>query len=193
MDRKFALPYIGPYIITELQGKNNVYIRLENSTQEPFLVNVDQLSRCYAGLSVDGPLQFTHMVRPRQANRKRRARPKAEMPKQVSDHQMVLRQMDDLDFDGVTNSVYTARLPMHEQIGVAVDSPLRACARSEVITVPINSLMLFSDRISNFGRCEEFIMVEKRQSNEQLKKEEYACRKRRDEMIVEARWWDEVE
>ncbi len=68
-DRKFAMLYIGPYIVMELKGLNNVYIRLENSTQEPFLVNVDQLSRCYAGLSMEGPLQFSHTARPRTANR----------------------------------------------------------------------------------------------------------------------------
>ncbi|MCP4490030.1 MAG: hypothetical protein GY820_22325, partial [Gammaproteobacteria bacterium] len=78
-DRKFALPYIGPYIVTKLKGLNNVYIRLENSTQEPFIVNVDQLSRCYAGLSVEGPLQFSHTVSPRRANHRRRAKIKNDL------------------------------------------------------------------------------------------------------------------
>ncbi|MCP4473277.1 MAG: transposase family protein, partial [Gammaproteobacteria bacterium] len=90
-DRKFALPFVGPYIVTELLGPNNVYIRLENSTQEPFLVNVDQLSRCYAGLSLDGPLQFTHTVRPHRANRKRRAIVKAQSQHSHPHHQMQLR------------------------------------------------------------------------------------------------------
>ncbi|MCP4486198.1 MAG: hypothetical protein GY820_02595, partial [Gammaproteobacteria bacterium] len=67
-------------------------------------MNVDQLSRCYAGLSLDGPLQFTHTVRPRRANRKRRAIVKAQSQHSHPHHQMQLRQTSDLDFDGVATS-----------------------------------------------------------------------------------------
>ncbi|MCP4475341.1 MAG: hypothetical protein GY821_12415 [Gammaproteobacteria bacterium] len=102
-DRRFALPFIGPYIIPELEGLNNAYIRLEKADQEPFLVNVDQLSRCYAGLAQDGPLQFTHTVRPRRANRRRRAITKKESLHAHPHHQMTLRQTANLDFDGVTD------------------------------------------------------------------------------------------
>ncbi|MCP4474076.1 MAG: hypothetical protein GY821_05815, partial [Gammaproteobacteria bacterium] len=106
-DRKFALPYIGPYIVTELKGLNNVFIRLENSTQEPFLVNVDQLSRCYAGLSMEGPLQFSHTTKPRRANRGRKVHLKEDIEQTQPNHQMTLRQTRDLNFDGNINSIST--------------------------------------------------------------------------------------
>ncbi|MCP4494496.1 MAG: hypothetical protein GY820_45435 [Gammaproteobacteria bacterium] len=66
-------------------------------------MNVDQLSRCYAGLATEGPLQFTHTVRPRRANRRRRAIAKKESMHAHPHHQMTLRQTANLDFDGVTD------------------------------------------------------------------------------------------
>ncbi|MCP4487608.1 MAG: hypothetical protein GY820_09885, partial [Gammaproteobacteria bacterium] len=66
-------------------------------------MNVDQLSRCYAGLATEGPLQFTHTVRPRRANRRRRAIVKKESMHAHPHHQMTLRQTANLDFDGVTD------------------------------------------------------------------------------------------
>ncbi|MCP4486216.1 MAG: hypothetical protein GY820_02690 [Gammaproteobacteria bacterium] len=145
-DRKFALPYIGPYIVTELKGLNNVYIRLENSTQEPFIVNVDQLSRCYAGLSVEGPLQFSHTVRPRRANRRRKAKIKADLQQQEPTHQMTLRQTEDLNFDGNINSNLASVLQMSDPLEELYLDVLFACADSTVEYVPINSLVPFSDR-----------------------------------------------
>ncbi|MCP4489768.1 MAG: hypothetical protein GY820_20995 [Gammaproteobacteria bacterium] len=118
-DRKFALPYIGPYIVTELKGLNNVFIRLENSTQEPFLVNVDQLSRCYAGLSMEGPLQFSHTTKPCSANRGRKARLKENTPQ--PSHQMTLRQTQDLNFDGNASNISRCAITDLKCIEVACD------------------------------------------------------------------------
>ncbi|MCP4494742.1 MAG: hypothetical protein GY820_46680, partial [Gammaproteobacteria bacterium] len=120
-DRKFALPYIGPYIVTELKGLNNVFIRLENSTQEPFLVNEDQLSRCYAGLSMEGPLQFSHTTKPRRANRGRKACLKENAEQAQPSHQMTLRQMQNLNFDGNVNSILRCAMMDSKRIEVACD------------------------------------------------------------------------
>ncbi|MCP4487804.1 MAG: hypothetical protein GY820_10875, partial [Gammaproteobacteria bacterium] len=46
--RKFAMPYVGPYIIVEVHGLHTAKIRLENEDDtKSILVNVDQLSCCY--------------------------------------------------------------------------------------------------------------------------------------------------
>ncbi|MCP4474346.1 MAG: hypothetical protein GY821_07225, partial [Gammaproteobacteria bacterium] len=143
-DRKFALPYIGPYIVTELKGLNNVFIRLENSTQEPFLVNVDQLSRCYAGLSMEGPLQFSHTTKPRRANRGRKARVKEDSEQAQPSHQMTLRQTNNLNMDRIA-SVLCVEAPQNVNIigkwrdrtKLAWKSP---CESEE----PVNSCVLFS-------------------------------------------------
>ncbi|MCP4473288.1 MAG: hypothetical protein GY821_01685, partial [Gammaproteobacteria bacterium] len=145
-NRKFALPYTGPYIVTELKGLNNVYIRLENSTQEPFIVNVDQLSRCYAGLSVEGPLQFSHTVRPRRANRRRKAKIKIDLQQQEPTHQMTLRQTDNLNFEGNINPNLASVLQIIDHTEEMHLDRLFACADSTVEYVPINSLVHFSDR-----------------------------------------------
>ncbi|MCP4494969.1 MAG: hypothetical protein GY820_47860, partial [Gammaproteobacteria bacterium] len=155
---------------------------------------VYQLCRGYAGLSVDGPLQGSHTVRPRRANRKRRAKLKADVLQQTPDHQMVLRQTDDLNFDGAINSTYTAISPIQDRTEIAPNTLLGNCAETVVKRVHVCSLVLFSDRILlDSNRCEEIIMAERKQSNEQLKEAEYARRKRRDEEVTDSRWWDEVE
>ncbi|MCP4492144.1 MAG: hypothetical protein GY820_33275, partial [Gammaproteobacteria bacterium] len=153
-DRKFTLPFIGPYIITELEGLNNAYIRLENADQEPFLVNVDQLSRCYAGLAQDGPLQFTHTVRPRRANRRRRAIVKKGTLHAHPHHQMTLRQTANLDFDGVTDrdtgippiSSISTRVSHACECVAATKDRNKSCA--EIVEKPtsVGILSLFSER-----------------------------------------------
>ncbi|MCP4494851.1 MAG: hypothetical protein GY820_47255, partial [Gammaproteobacteria bacterium] len=146
------------------------------------MVNVDQLSRCYAGLSVDGPLQFSHTVRPRRANRKRRAKLKADVLQQTPDHQMVLRQTDDLNFDGAINSTYTAISPMQDRTEIAPNTLLGNCAETVVKRVHLCSLVLFSDRIlSNFGRCEDSTMSERRKEEDRKRREEDRRRKEEDE------------
>ncbi|MCP4487618.1 MAG: hypothetical protein GY820_09935 [Gammaproteobacteria bacterium] len=97
-------------------------------------MNVDQLSRCYAGLSTDGPLQFTHTVRPRRANRKRRAMVKEQS--RQGHHQMNLRQTTDLDFDGNTGMSHLAISLDSLHMGYSESVPRNA----ESVPVKISSL-----------------------------------------------------
>ncbi|MCP4494718.1 MAG: hypothetical protein GY820_46560 [Gammaproteobacteria bacterium] len=176
-DRKFALPYIGPYIVTELKGLNNIFIRLENSTQEPFLVNVDQLSRCYAGLSMEGPLQFSHTTKPRRANRGRKARVKEDSERAQPSHQMTLRQTSDLNLDGIA-SVLCAEAPQsvniigkwRDRTKLAWKSP---CESEE----PVNSCVLFSVRCDYFGMADK----DRKHSREKQRTKENERRKKEDE------------
>ncbi|MCP4489232.1 MAG: hypothetical protein GY820_18260, partial [Gammaproteobacteria bacterium] len=166
-DRKFALPYIGPYIVTELKGLNNVFIRLENSTQEPFLVNVDQLSRCYAGLSMEGPLQFSHTTKPRRANRARKGRLKEDIEQTQPNHQMTLRH---------TENIISNRAMMDSKcIEVACDRDRMARTSTCVDQSSKNSLVLFS------CRCDDFGMAEQGGSHDRRKSEEDERRRKEDE------------
>ncbi|MCP4503711.1 MAG: hypothetical protein GY822_27600, partial [Deltaproteobacteria bacterium] len=189
-DRKFALPYVGPYIVTELKGLNNVYIRLENSTQEPFIVNVDQLSRCYAGLSVEGPLQFSHAVQPRRANRRRRAKVRIDLQQPEPTHQMTLRQTDNLNFDGNITSISTELLQVSDCIEEAHFDTLLARAESFTDRVSINSLVLFSDRFelcemsqrkSSKDRSADVGEKKRREDEDKRRKEEDRQRKKEDD------------
>ncbi|MCP4459479.1 MAG: hypothetical protein GY816_15880, partial [Cytophagales bacterium] len=92
-----------------MRSSMNVLMRLENSEQEPFLVNVDQLSRCYAGFSMDGPLQFSKVVKPRKANRRRRALVKKMVQNQQFEYQTNLKQIPTAS-DNVENNIDTTNM-----------------------------------------------------------------------------------
>ncbi|MCP4474058.1 MAG: hypothetical protein GY821_05725, partial [Gammaproteobacteria bacterium] len=70
--RKFAMPYVGPYVIVEVQGLHTAKIKLENDDDsESILVNVDQLSRCYPEFAPKATLDYSRIKKKRRANRKR--------------------------------------------------------------------------------------------------------------------------
>ncbi|MCP4494270.1 MAG: hypothetical protein GY820_44255, partial [Gammaproteobacteria bacterium] len=70
--RKFAMPYVGPYVIVEVQGSHTAKIKLENDDDtESILVNVDQLSRCYPEFAPKATLDYSRIKKKRRANRKR--------------------------------------------------------------------------------------------------------------------------
>ncbi|MCP4494942.1 MAG: hypothetical protein GY820_47725, partial [Gammaproteobacteria bacterium] len=76
----------------------------------------------------------------RRTNRKRKAKLKADVQHQTPDHQMVLRQTDDLDFDGV-NSSYTEISPMMKYAGINPSTVLVAQSKGvpgNVQSVPVN-------------------------------------------------------
>ncbi|MCP4486852.1 MAG: hypothetical protein GY820_05965, partial [Gammaproteobacteria bacterium] len=173
-DRKFALPYIGPYIVTELKGLNNVFIRLENSTQEPFLVNVDQLSRCYAGLSMEGPLQFSHTTKPRRANRGRKARLKEEIEQTQPNHQMTLRHTPNLNFDDA-NSISRCAMMDSKCIEVACDRDRMARTSTCEDQSSKGSFVLFS------CVCDDFGMADRQGSHDEQKRGEDERRRQEDQ------------
>ncbi|MCP4493950.1 MAG: transposase family protein, partial [Gammaproteobacteria bacterium] len=74
--RKFAMPYMGPYIIVEVQGLHTAKIKLENEDDtESILVNVDQLSRCCPEFAPKATLDYSRIKKKRCANRKQTSLP----------------------------------------------------------------------------------------------------------------------
>ncbi|MCP4475841.1 MAG: hypothetical protein GY821_15005 [Gammaproteobacteria bacterium] len=70
--RKFAMPYIGPYIILKIGDKNTAEIQLRNNNEsETIKVNVDQLSKCYPELAGQPEIK-RKKIRQRYANRPRK-------------------------------------------------------------------------------------------------------------------------
>ncbi|MCP4489853.1 MAG: hypothetical protein GY820_21425, partial [Gammaproteobacteria bacterium] len=70
--RKFAMPYVGPYVVVEVNGLHTAKIRLENEDDtKSILVNVDQLSRCYPEFAPKVTLNYSRIKKKRRANRKR--------------------------------------------------------------------------------------------------------------------------
>ncbi|MCP4489746.1 MAG: hypothetical protein GY820_20885 [Gammaproteobacteria bacterium] len=69
--------------------------------------NAVQSNKCYAALPVDRPLQCLYIVRSRRINRRRKGRIKTDSWQQQSNHQMTLRQTNDLNFDGTISLIST--------------------------------------------------------------------------------------
>ncbi|MCP4475001.1 MAG: hypothetical protein GY821_10655, partial [Gammaproteobacteria bacterium] len=70
--RKFAMPYIGPYIILKIGDKNTAEIQLRNNNEaETIKVNVDQLSKCYPEFAGHSEIKGKK-IRQRYANRPRK-------------------------------------------------------------------------------------------------------------------------
>ncbi|MCP4458603.1 MAG: hypothetical protein GY816_11360, partial [Cytophagales bacterium] len=67
--RKFAMPYIGPYIILKMGNKNTAEIRLREA--ETIKVNVDQPSKCYPEIADQSEITGKK-IRQRYANRPRK-------------------------------------------------------------------------------------------------------------------------
>ncbi|MCP4490940.1 MAG: hypothetical protein GY820_27040, partial [Gammaproteobacteria bacterium] len=70
--RKFAMPYIGPYIILKIGNKNTAEIQLRNNSKAEIIkVNVDQLSKCYPEFAGQSEI-IGKKIRQRYANRPRK-------------------------------------------------------------------------------------------------------------------------
>ncbi len=62
--RKFAMPFVGPYLIESLSEFHTAKIKLESDDQsEPIHVNVDQLSLCYPEIAPKTTLDFSKIKR----------------------------------------------------------------------------------------------------------------------------------
>ncbi|MCP4494468.1 MAG: hypothetical protein GY820_45295, partial [Gammaproteobacteria bacterium] len=97
---KFAMPYVGPYVIVEVQGLHTAKIRLENEEDtESILVNVDQLSRCYPEFAPKATLDYSRIKKQRRANRKRIGLPQ-EANISPFHHHTILRNVSNSDFVG---------------------------------------------------------------------------------------------
>ncbi|MCP4491271.1 MAG: hypothetical protein GY820_28745 [Gammaproteobacteria bacterium] len=128
---------------------------------------------------MDGPLQFTHTVRPRRANRKRRAMVKEQSRQGY--HQMKLRQTADLDFDGNTglNNGETPLDSLHMRYSESVPR------NAESVPVNISSLSVRTQEQLAVGMLLESVTA--RQTVQRLLDEEERAWK--EEVDVEEWMW----
>ncbi|MCP4473761.1 MAG: hypothetical protein GY821_04190, partial [Gammaproteobacteria bacterium] len=109
-------------------------------------------------------MQFTHTVRPRRANRRRKAKIKADLQQQEPTHQMTLRQMDNLNFDGNITSISASEVQMPDLTEEVPINTLWAYAEGFVEYVPINSPVQVSDRRVLYGMSQRELSKEKTDS-----------------------------